>query len=101
MQKLNLEFSAGQVMKALWLNLISQKTDEIVDEVNTLPAMRAATEEVALRVDAIDSTIKNRAIEIELEADGDLAVLVGEENTEFQNGYISDNGDVILEFNYE
>lgn len=55
MQKLNLEFSAGQVMKALWLNLISQKTDEIVDEVNTLPAMRAATEEVALRVDAVEA----------------------------------------------
>lgn len=55
MQKLNLEFSAGQVMKALWLNLISQKTDEIVDEVNTLPDMRAATEEVALRVDAVEA----------------------------------------------
>ena len=55
MQKLNLEFSAGQVMKAIWLNLISQKTDEIVDEVNTLPAMRAATEEVALRVDAVEA----------------------------------------------
>lgn len=55
MQKLNLEFSAGQVMKALWLNLISQKTDEIVDEVNMLPAMRAATEEVALRVDAVEA----------------------------------------------
>ena len=55
MQKLNLEFSAGQVMKALWLNLISQKTDEIVDEVNTLPAMRAATEEVAMRVDAMEA----------------------------------------------
>ena len=55
MQKLNLEFSAGQVMKALWLNLISQKTDEIVDEVNTLPAMRTATKEVALRVDAVEA----------------------------------------------
>lgn len=55
MQKLNLEFSAGQVMKALWLNLISQKTDEIVDEVNTLPSMRADTKEVALRLDAVEA----------------------------------------------
>lgn len=101
MQKLNLEFSAGQVMKSLWLNLIAQKTDEIVDEVNTLPAMRAATEDLALKVDAMDGSIKNNAIEIKLEENGDLAVLTGEENTEFDGGYIAENGDVILEFNYE
>ena len=53
MQKLNLEFSAGQVMKSLWLNLISQKTDEIVDEVNKLPQMVAATEANALEIQGI------------------------------------------------
>lgn len=53
MKKLNLEFSAGQVMKAIWLNLISQKTDEIVEEVNTLPAMRAATETNKLEIEAL------------------------------------------------
>lgn len=53
MQKLNLEFSAGQVMKSLWLNLISKKTDEIVDEVNKLPQMVAATEANALEIQGI------------------------------------------------
>ena len=53
MQKLNLVFSAGQVMKSLWLNLISQKTDEIVEEVNKLPAMVAATETNRLEIEAL------------------------------------------------
>lgn len=53
MKKLNLEFSAGQVMKSLWLNLISKKTDEIVDEVNKLPQMVAATEANALEIQGI------------------------------------------------
>lgn len=53
MKKLNLEFSAGQVMKSLWLNLIAQKTDEIVDEVNKLPQMAAATETNALEIQSI------------------------------------------------
>lgn len=53
MQKLNLEFTAGQVMKSLWLNLISQKTDEIVDEVNKLPQMAAAMATNKLEIDAL------------------------------------------------
>lgn len=53
MKKLNLEFSAGQVMKALWLNLISQKTDEIVDEVNKLPEMSMAITENANAIQGI------------------------------------------------
>ena len=53
MKKLNLEFSAGQVMKSLWLNLISQKTDEIVDEVNKLPEMSTAITENANAIQGI------------------------------------------------
>ena len=40
-------------MKSLWLNLISKKTDEIVDEVNKLPQMVAATEANALEIQSI------------------------------------------------
>ena len=40
-------------MKSLWLNLIAQKTDEIVDEVNKLPQMAAATETNALEIQSI------------------------------------------------
>lgn len=54
MQKLNLTVSPGQVMKALWINLISGKTDEIVDEVNKLPQMTAATETNALKIKALE-----------------------------------------------
>ena len=53
MKKLNLEFSAGQVMKSLWLNLIAQKTDEIVDEVNKLPEMSTAITENANAIQSI------------------------------------------------
>lgn len=53
MKKLNLEFSAGQVMKSLWLNLIAQKTDEIVDEVNKLPEMSTAITENANAIQGI------------------------------------------------
>ena len=42
-----------QVMKALWLNLISQKTDEIVDEVNKLPEMSVAITENANAIQEI------------------------------------------------
>lgn len=53
MKKLNLEFSAGQVMKSLWLNLIAHKTDEIVDEVNKLPEMSTAITENANAIQGI------------------------------------------------
>lgn len=56
MQKLNLDFSAGQVMKSAVMNIITDKVDEIVDEVNKLPAMVAATETVSLRVDEIEAS---------------------------------------------
>lgn len=56
MQKLNLDFSAGQVMKSAVMNVITDKVDEIVDEVNKLPAMAAATETVSLRVDEIKAS---------------------------------------------
>lgn len=60
MKKLNLEFSAGQVMKSLWMNLIAQKTDEIVDEVNKLPEMSTAITE---NTNAIQS-IKDSEVDI-------------------------------------
>lgn len=61
MEKLNLEFSAGQVLKSIWLNMITQKTNELVDEVNNIP-----------------QTIKDREVDISqaefdaLQASGDL-----------------------------
>lgn len=61
MEKLKLEFSAGQVLKSIWLNMITQKTNELVDEVNNIP-----------------QTIKDREVDISqadfdaLQASGDL-----------------------------
>ena len=40
-------------MKSLWLNLISKKTDEIVDEVNKLPDMSTAITENANAIQRI------------------------------------------------
>ena len=74
MKKLNLEFSAGQVMKALWLNLISQKTDEIVDEVNKLPEMSTAITENANAIqDMKDSEVDISQAEFDaLQSEGRL-----------------------------
>lgn len=53
MQKLNLGFSAGQVMKSAVMNVITNKVDEIVGEVNKLPSMVAATETNKLEIEAL------------------------------------------------
>lgn len=74
MKKLNLEFSAGQVMKSLWLNLIAQKTDEIVDEVNKLPEMSTAITENANAIQNIkDSEVDISQAEFDaLQESGEL-----------------------------
>jgi hypothetical protein len=74
MKKLNLEFSAGQVMKSLWLNLIAQKTDEIVDEVNKLPEMSTAITENANAIQSIkDSEVDISQAEFDaLQESGEL-----------------------------
>lgn len=45
MDKLNLTFSAGQVMKAESMNIMARKVEELVTEANKLPAMNAAISE--------------------------------------------------------
>jgi hypothetical protein len=74
MEKLKLEFSAGQVLKSIWLNLISQKTDEIVDEVNKLPEMSTAITENANAIQGIkDSEVDISQVEFDaLQESGEL-----------------------------
>lgn len=60
MQKLNLEFSPTQVLKSATMNTITDKVDEIVDEVNKLPQMVAATETNALEIQAL----KDKGVEL-------------------------------------
>ena len=74
MKKLNLEFSAGQVMKSLWLYLISKKTYEIVDEVNKLPEMSTAITENANAIQSIkDSEVDISQAEFDaLQESGEL-----------------------------
>lgn len=74
MEKLNLNFSPSQVLKAATMNVITGKVDEMIEEVNTLPAMRAATEAVNLRVDeVIESDVDISQAEFdELQASGEL-----------------------------
>lgn len=59
MQKLNLEFSPAQVLKSASLNTIAGKVDEIVDEVNKLPQMEAATKSNKLEIDALKESEVN------------------------------------------
>lgn len=129
MQKLNLEFAPSQILKAASLNTITGKVDEIVDEVNKLPSIKLETEtntksiqqleKIAERVSSdlsdisvevsdnrnqierLDKELNNQALSLELEQTGDLAVYIGKENTEFQDAYISDNGDIVFEFNFD
>lgn len=53
MKKLNLEFGAGQVLKATQMNVITGKVDEVVDEVNKLPDMDSAIKENRSLINAI------------------------------------------------
>lgn len=129
MQKLNLEFAPSQILKAASLNTITGKVDELVDEVNKLPSIKLETEtntksiqqleEIAERISSdlsdigvevsdnkneierLDKELNNQALSLELEQTGDLAVYIGKENTEFQDAYISDNGDIVFEFNFD
>lgn len=61
-------------MKSLWLNLIAQKTDEIVDEVNKLPEMSTAITENANAIQSIkDSEVDISQAEFDaLQESGEL-----------------------------
>lgn len=61
-------------MKSLWLNLIAQKTDEIVDEVNKLPEMSTAITENANAIQDIkDSEVDISQAEFDaLQESGEL-----------------------------
>lgn len=56
MEKLNLNFSPSQVLKAATLNVITGKIDELVTEANKNPATQAA---IALNSERIDNIINS------------------------------------------
>lgn len=57
MQKLNLEFSPSQVLKSATMNTITQKIDEAIDEINTLPEIKASVEEVEIKIQSIKDSV--------------------------------------------
>ena len=49
----------------------------------------------------IDEEMDNQILALEMDADGSISILTGAANTEFEEGYIEDDGSIILEFKYE
>lgn len=55
--KLNMKFVAGQVMKAEWMNLFARKIDEVVDAANLVPEVDEQAKANALAIEAIRNSI--------------------------------------------
>ena len=55
--KLNMKFVAGQVMKAEWMNLFARKIDEVVDAANLVPEVDEMAKANALAIEAIRNSI--------------------------------------------
>lgn len=74
MQKLNLEFSPSQVLKSATMNTITQKIDEAIDEINTLPEIKASVEEVEIKIQSIKDSVVYlpQSLFDELEKKGEL-----------------------------
>lgn len=49
----------------------------------------------------LTEALENQMLAIEISEYGEMVLTVGEQNTEFSDGYISEEGEVTLEFNYE
>lgn len=49
----------------------------------------------------LEEALDNQLLGIDMNEYGDLVLTYGAQNTEFQDAYISEKGDVILEFDYE
>lgn len=49
----------------------------------------------------LNKAVESQILGIEMDSDGSLVLTYGTENTAFVDGYISDDGEVVLEFNYE
>lgn len=48
----------------------------------------------------LDEEMDNQILALEMEDDGSISIITGTANTEFQEGFIEDDGSIILEFNY-
>ena len=53
MNKLDIEVSAGQILKSATVNAITRKVDDIVDEVNKLPDMNVSIRENRRLIEAM------------------------------------------------
>lgn len=49
----------------------------------------------------LEESLDNQVLGIDMTEFGEVVLTVGAQNTEFSDGYISEEGEVILEFNYE
>ena len=52
-------------------------------------------------MDKLNEALDNQVLGLEMSEYGELVLTVGAQNTEFSDGYISEEGEVTLEFNYE
>ena len=88
----------------------SGETGRRVSEVERVEAEQARSDAESVReendrlrqqwFEEIKSQLGNQTLALEFAENGDLNVITGETNTDFRNGYIEENGDVVLEFSF-
>ena len=85
------------------LNPIIEAANKATKEASdaALYAKTKADEVLTEAMHEIDKRLDNQILSVNFEESGDLVVFTGTENSEFQQGYISESGDVVLEFIYE
>ena len=55
LDKLDFQFTAGQVLKAELMNIMKDRINEVVDAVNTLPETNAKIESNQLHIEALEN----------------------------------------------
>ena len=54
LDKLDFQFTAGQVLKAELMNIMKERVNELVDAANTLPEIQASIGTNALHIEALE-----------------------------------------------
>ena len=49
----------------------------------------------------LEEEMDNQILALDMEEDGSISIITGTANTEFEEGYIEEDGSIVLEFNYE
>lgn len=76
-------------------NLLLKEYEESKSGVNII------IDDINSKVAILEKNVSSNILNIELDSEGNLNAIYGGDSSAFKNGYIAENGDVILEFEYQ